>query len=81
MNDRSGRQVPAGAADSGVGAGASVTVNGAPLDGVKPGEFLRIEREWKNGDAVELHFPMRVRHFHMVSTIRLPWSAARWCIR
>jgi len=41
-------------------AGATVTVNDAALDGVKPGEFFRIERDWHNGDSVELHFPMRV---------------------
>jgi hypothetical protein len=40
--------------------GASVAVNGAPLGGVKPGEFFRVERQWSNGDSVELHFPMRV---------------------
>jgi hypothetical protein len=41
-------------------AGASVAVNGAPTEGVKPGEFYRVERQWKTGDAVEIHFPMRV---------------------
>jgi DUF1680 family protein len=40
---------------------ASVTVNGAPVAGVKAGEFLRIEREWRNADRVELRFPMAVR--------------------
>jgi uncharacterized protein len=40
--------------------GASVAVNGAALEGVKPGEFFRLEREWHSGDLVELHFPMRV---------------------
>jgi len=40
--------------------GATVAVNGTALEGVKPGEFYRVEREWKSGDAVELHFPMRV---------------------
>src|ERR1035441_7400509 len=42
-------------------AAASVTVNGAPAVGVKAGEFLEIERQWKNGDRVELRFPMAVR--------------------
>ncbi|MEO8367586.1 MAG: beta-L-arabinofuranosidase domain-containing protein [Candidatus Solibacter sp.] len=40
---------------------ARVTVNGQAVAGVKAGEFLRIEREWKSGDKVELRFPMAVR--------------------
>src|SRR6476646_3328812 len=40
---------------------ASVTVNGQPVAGAKAGEVLRIEREWKNADRVELRFPMAVR--------------------
>jgi len=40
--------------------GATVAVNGAALAGVKPGEFFRVERVWKSGDAVELRFPMQV---------------------
>jgi uncharacterized protein len=42
-------------------AGATVTVNGQPQPGVKPGEFFRVQRTWKSGDRVELHFPMAVR--------------------
>jgi hypothetical protein len=38
----------------------AVAVNGATLAGVKPGEFFRMEREWKSGDTVELRLPMRV---------------------
>jgi len=41
-------------------AGAGVAVNGAPMEGVKPGEFYRVERQWQTGDAVEIRFPMRV---------------------
>ena len=41
--------------------GAGVTVNGTPVAGVKPGEFLRIDRQWQPGDRVELRFPMAVR--------------------
>jgi len=40
---------------------ASMTVAGAPVEGVKPGTFHTIEREWKPGDAVELVFPMPLR--------------------
>ena len=40
---------------------ARVTVNGQAIAGVKAGEFLRIEREWKSDDKVVLQFPMAVR--------------------
>jgi hypothetical protein len=46
--------------------GARVTVAGAAASGVTPGTFLKIEREWKAGDAVELVFPMPLaveRHY------------------
>ena len=41
--------------------GATVEVNGQAVPAVKPGEFLRVEREWKSGDQVQLRFPMAVR--------------------
>ena len=41
--------------------GARVTVNGQAVEGVRPGTFQRIERQWTAGDRVELRFPMRVR--------------------
>jgi len=40
---------------------ASVTVNGQAQEGVRPGEFFRVEREWRAGDVVELVFPMETR--------------------
>jgi len=40
--------------------GATVAVNGVPIEGVTPGRFFRLERQWKSGDRVELRFPMRV---------------------
>lgn len=40
--------------------GASVEVNGAPVQAV-PGEILTIEREWRDSDVVVLDFPMTVR--------------------
>ena len=68
--DCSAREVSPRAANSRHGlTGATVAVNGTRLEGVKPGEFYRVEREWKNGDAVELRFPMRVRHFHLVQQL------------
>ncbi|MBN1284213.1 MAG: glycoside hydrolase family 127 protein [Anaerolineae bacterium] len=36
-----------------------VAVNGERLD-AQPGAFLTIEREWSDGDVVEMHFPMSV---------------------
>ena len=41
--------------------GARVEVNGAAQSGVVPGEFCRLDREWKAGDAVTLRMPMKVR--------------------
>ncbi len=38
-----------------------VAVNAEALEGVEPGTFHRIDREWKTGDRVELTFPMPVR--------------------
>jgi hypothetical protein len=35
-----------------------VEVNGEPVEDVTPGTFLRIERLWKEGDTVQLRFPM-----------------------
>jgi hypothetical protein len=34
------------------------------VNGVRAGEFLRIEREWRAGDRVELRFPMALRLSH-----------------
>ena len=40
---------------------ATATVNGEPVDGMKAGTFVRIDREWQPGDTVHLTFPMKVR--------------------
>lgn len=42
-------------------AGATVTLNGAPVAGVEPGQFVRIERLWNRGETVRLSFPMTTR--------------------
>jgi hypothetical protein len=40
----------------------SLTVNGTPVEGdLVPGTFFAINREFKNGDVVELSLPMEVR--------------------
>jgi DUF1680 family protein len=41
-----------------------VEVNGVKQDGVQAAAFVKIEREWKNGDRVAVHFPMAVRVSH-----------------
>jgi hypothetical protein len=44
------------------GAGFGVTVNGVPVDADgKPGSYVAIEREWKDGDRVEVRLPMALR--------------------
>jgi uncharacterized protein len=43
---------------------ATVSVNGQATAGVKAGQFLRVDREWKAGDKVALKFPMAVRTSH-----------------
>jgi hypothetical protein len=42
-------------------AGAKAAVNGQAVEGVRPGTFLEVEREWKAGDAVTLELPMAWR--------------------
>ena len=37
-----------------------LTVNGVAVDGLVPGQVLKLEREWSNGDVLELYFPMTV---------------------
>ena len=46
-----------------VGRGASVRVNGRPLEATpSPGSYLTIAKTWNNGDRVELDMPM---HLHL----------------
>lgn len=39
----------------------AVRVNSKPVSDVEPGTFLRLDREWRKGDVVELNFPMEWR--------------------
>lgn len=40
---------------------ASVSINGKTTnEDARPGSYIRIEREWKDGDKVELHLPMEI---------------------
>jgi len=52
---------------------ASVKVNCADCGCAEPGTFFTIEREWKDGDVVELNFPMKVeveRRFNDSVTVK-----------
>jgi hypothetical protein len=40
---------------------AAVTVDGTPIHGIQSGTYLVINREWKEGDRVEIRFPMQPR--------------------
>jgi DUF1680 family protein len=40
---------------------AKILVNGREESAARAGEFARIEREWKQGDRVEITFPMQPR--------------------
>lgn len=42
--------------------GTRILLNGEPLEaGVSPGDYLVLEREWSDGDEVELHVPLALR--------------------
>ncbi len=38
-----------------------VSVNGEEIDGVQSGSYLTLNRKWKAGDAITIHFPMQER--------------------
>jgi DUF1680 family protein len=48
-------------------AGAQVRVNGVALGGVEPGSYLRIDRQWHDGDLITAEFPMLPRLHDKVS--------------
>jgi DUF1680 family protein len=56
-----GKRFPLEVRIPGWAAKASVTVNGQAQEGVRPGAFFRMDREWHAGDVVELVFPMETR--------------------
>ncbi|HHV98905.1 MAG TPA: hypothetical protein GXX36_04935, partial [Clostridiaceae bacterium] len=43
--------------------GNSLKVNGKEMKGLVPGEYYRIEREWKDGDVLELNLNMAVHYW------------------
>jgi len=39
---------------------AEVSVNGERINAdIKPGDYFQVKRTWKNGDNIEIHFPMK----------------------
>lgn len=52
--------------------GATVAVNGTPVKGVTTGTYYRIEREWSEGDFVDVYLPMEIqveRRYHNSASI------------
>ena len=56
----------------------AISINGQKASGVTPGSYKRIDREWRDGDRVEIVFPMPVRAIQgfngSISVERGPWS-------
>ncbi|HMJ90206.1 MAG TPA: hypothetical protein VK530_10340, partial [Candidatus Acidoferrum sp.] len=40
-----------------------VIVNGKPVDDVRPGRYLALDRTWKNGDIVDIEFDFALRYW------------------
>ena len=55
-----------------------VKVNGQEQQGVAPGAYFTIEREWKLGDIVEIYFDMPVIAHKLEHNIAFTRSAAFW---
>ena len=50
-------------------ASARVTVDGHPISDVTPGTWLKIDRTWQDGDAVQLVFDMPVRIHRIADSV------------
>ena len=63
--------------------GYSVKVNGQPVESELQDGYFTIERRWKKGDKVEVHFDMEPRvvkaHAKVEAAGVWLWSAVRWC--
>jgi DUF1680 family protein len=59
--------------------GARVAVNGKPVEGTRPGEYLPIQRNWKAGDTVTLNLPMTTEV--VASNPRVSENASRVAVR
>lgn len=40
---------------------SSVMINGEPVNGITPGEYVNIQRTWKQGDTIDLNLDMRCK--------------------
>jgi uncharacterized protein len=58
---------------------ARVAVNGKPVDGAQPGEYLPVRRNWKPGDTVTLSLPMTTEV--VASNPRVAEDASRVALR
>lgn len=43
------------------GEGFSLSVNGTPVEDGRPGSYVTLDREWRNGDRVEIRLPRSLR--------------------
>jgi hypothetical protein len=55
----------------------SLSANGEAVGGLKPGTYVRLEREWKKGDRVTLSLPMRVQWVKRSHTTEDLWALTR----
>jgi DUF1680 family protein len=58
----------------------SIRVNGHSIDGIEPGAYRKITREWKKGDIIEMQLDMRgrlLRQDNHVAIVRGPIVLAR----
>ena len=54
-----------------------ITVAGKEANGVVPGEYTAITREWKDGDSIEISFPMTAQWVRGEHTNRGLWALRR----
>jgi DUF1680 family protein len=53
-----------------------ILVNGQPADtsNIQKGDYFTIERTWKKGDEVEIHFPFELKILHQTEDSNIPRS-------
>lgn len=61
VTDAAGPGIPLRLRIPGWSSGATLSVNGEPVDVTDPGTYAMIDREWRIGDVVVLDLPMPVR--------------------